>query len=364
MELHLTSEQTLLRDSAAKFVAAAGPKVARGFRGQDPSFAPARLRQAGELGWLGILVPSSMNGLGLGLTELALVLEQAGRGLVCEPIGLVAISAAALGLGRTPHPMLPQVMTGAALVVPALEERAYGDDPLSPRTRVVGKDATLRLTGQKAFVCADGADGFLVSASGRDGPALCYVARNAAGCTLSTTPTAEGRKLATLSLADAPGDLIAAHSSPRNAVDTLYNLALLALSSELLGAMEMAQEITLDYLRIRKQFGKLIGSFQALQHQAVNVYIRIEAARSLVYQVAANNDADRIDPAMAAAVKAKVSEEAMVVTKACIQLHGAIGFTDEHDIGLYLKRAMLLSSLFGNAAAQRRRYAASAGLAA
>ena len=149
MELHLTSEQTVLRDSAAKFVAAAGPKVARGFRGQDPSFAPTRLRQAGELGWLGILVPSSMNGLGLGLTELALVLEQAGRGLVCEPIGLAAISAAALGLGRTPHPMLPQVMTGTALVVPALEERAYGDDPLTPRTQVAGKDATLRLTGQK-----------------------------------------------------------------------------------------------------------------------------------------------------------------------------------------------------------------------
>src|SRR5262249_40697387 len=123
---------------------------------------------------------------------------------------------------------------------------------------------------------------------------LCYVARNAPGCTLSTAPTPEGRKLATLSLADAPGDLIAAHSSSRNAVDVLYNLALLALSSELLGTMERAQEITLDYLRIRKQFGKLTGSFQALQHQAVNIYIRIEAAWSLVYQIAANNDAYRI----------------------------------------------------------------------
>src|SRR4029453_5140082 len=97
MELHLTSEQTLLRDSAAKFVDAAGPKVARGFREQDPSFAPERLRQAAELrrapelGWLGMLVPVSADGLGLGLTELALVLEQAGRGLVCEPIGLAAI---------------------------------------------------------------------------------------------------------------------------------------------------------------------------------------------------------------------------------------------------------------------------------
>src|SRR5262244_1163265 len=130
MELHLTSEQTLLRDSAAKFIAAAGPKVARGFRGQDPGFAPVRLRQAGELGWLGILVPASANGLGLGLTELALVLQQAGRGLLCEPIGLAAISAAMLAQG--PHAMLERAMGGAALVVPALQEGAYGDDPLAP----------------------------------------------------------------------------------------------------------------------------------------------------------------------------------------------------------------------------------------
>jgi alkylation response protein AidB-like acyl-CoA dehydrogenase len=364
MDLHLTLEQTLLRDSAAKFIEAAGPKVARGFREQDPSFAPARLRQAGELGWLGILVPGSTNGLGLGLTELALVLQQAGRGLVCEPIGLAAISAAALGQGRTPHPMLERAMTGEALVVPALQESAYGDDPLKPRTQVVGEGEALRLTGRKMFVCADGADGFLVSASGHDGPALCYVVRNAPGCTLSKTQTVEGRKLATLSLADAPADLVPPHSSSRNAVDALYNLALMVLSSELLGVMEKAQEVTLDYLRIRKQFGKLIGSFQALQHQAANIYIRIEATRSLLFQVAANNDAYRIDPAMAIAVKAKASEEAIVVTEACIQLHGAIAFTDEHDLGLYLKRAMLLSSLFGNAAAQRRRYVAIAGLTA
>ena len=364
MDLHLTSEQTLLRDSAAKFIAAAGPKVARGFRGQAPGFAPARLRESGELGWLGMLVPDSANGLGLGLTELALVLEQAGRGLVCEPIGLAAISAAALGQGRTPHPMLERVMTGAALVVPALQESAHGDEPLEPRTQVAGQDGALRLTGRKMFVCADGADGFLVSASGRDGPTLCYVARDAPGCTLSTTQTVEGRKLATLGLADTPADLIPAHSSSRNAVDALHNLALMALSSELLGVMEKAQEITFDYLRLRKQFGKLIGSFQALQHQAVNIYIRIEAARSLVFQIAANNDPYRIDPALAIAAKAKASEEALVVTQACIQLHGAIGFTDEHDIGLYLKRAMLLSSLFGNAAAQRRRYVAIADLTA
>ena len=145
MDLHLTSEQTLLRDSAAKFIAAAGPKIARGFREQEASFAPARLREAGELGWLGILVPDSAHGLGLGLTELALVLEQAGRGLVCEPIGLAAISAAALAQGRTPHPMLERVMSGAALVVPALQESAHGGDPLAPCTRAAGDRKSTRL---------------------------------------------------------------------------------------------------------------------------------------------------------------------------------------------------------------------------
>jgi alkylation response protein AidB-like acyl-CoA dehydrogenase len=356
MDLHLTSEQILLRDSAAKFIGAAGAKVARGFRQRDPSFAPARLRQAGELGWLGILVPSSADGLGLGLTELALVQEQAGRGLVCEPIGLAAISAAALAQGRTPHPILERTMTGEALVVPALQETARGDLSLEPRTQAAGADGSFRLTGTKAFVCADGADGFLVDANGRDGPALYYVGRHAPGCRLSTTQTVDGRKLSTLNLEDAPADLIPSRQSSRNAVEALTDLALIALSAELLGVMEKAQEITFDYLRIRKQFGKPIGSFQALQHQAVNIYIRTETTRSLLYQVAANNDPYRIDPALAVAVKAKASEDAMFVTQACIQLHGAIGFTDEHDIGLYLKRAMLLSSLFGNAAAQRRRY--------
>ncbi len=212
-------------------------------------------------------------------------------------------------------------------------------------------------------MCADGADGFLVSASGRDGLVLGHVARNAPGCTLTTTQTVEGRKLATLSLADTPADFIPPHPSSPNAVESLHHLTLFALAAELLGVMEKAQEITFDYLRLRKQFGKPIGSFQALQHQAVNTYIRTEATRSLVFQVAANNEAYRIDPALAIAMKAKASEDAMFVTEACIQLHGAIGFTDEHDIGLYLKRAMLLSSLSGNAAAQRRRYVKIAELA-
>jgi 3-oxochol-4-en-24-oyl-CoA dehydrogenase len=356
MDLHLTSEQILLRDSAAKFAGAAGPKIARGFRGREPGFAPERLRQAGDLGWLSMLVPTTVNGLGLGLTELALVLEQAGQGLVCEPIGLAVISAAALAQGHTPHPMLERAMTGEALVVPALQESAHGEHLTEPRMQATGANGSLRLSGTKAFVCADGADGFLVSANGRDGQSLYYVDRKAPGCRLEPSATVDGRRLWTLGLDAAPADHVPSRQSSRNAVEALYDLALIAAAAELLGVMARAQEMTLDYLRIRKQFGKPIGSFQALQHQAVNIYMRTETTRSLLYQVAANSDPYRIDPALAAAVKAKASEDALFVTQACIQLHGAIGFTDEHDIGLYLKRAMLLSSLFGNAAAQRRRY--------
>jgi len=183
------------------------------------------------------------------------------------------------------------------------------------------------------------------------------VARDAAGVSLTEQQSVEGRKLATLTLRDTPADLVPARQSSRSAPEALTDLALIALSAELLGVMEGAQERTFEYMRIRKQFGKPIGSFQALQHKAVDIYIKTEVLRSLVYQVAAANDPYRIDPAQAVAVKAKASEDAIAVTQACIQMHGGIGFTDEHDIGLYLKRAMLLSSLLGNAAAQRRRYA-------
>jgi alkylation response protein AidB-like acyl-CoA dehydrogenase len=358
MELLLTSEQSMLRDSAAKFAGEAGAKVARRFRGQAPAFAPERLRQAAELGWLSILVSESAGGLGLGLTELALVLHQAGRGLVCEPIGLAAVSAFALAEPQgAPDPLLAKVMEGSLLIVPALQETPHGGGGLVPATRAEPRRTGVTVSGQKTFVCADGADGFLVSALGPDGPMLCHVARNAAGCRLEMMPTIEGRQLATLHLDDAPGEVVAVASVARDPVGNLHDLSLLALAAELLGLMDTAQAITLDYMRVRKQFGKLIGSFQALQHKAVDNYIRIEATRSLVFQVAADADPHRIDPALAAAVKAQASEAAMFVTKSCIQLHGAIGFTDEHDIGLYHKRAILYSSLLGDEARQRSRFA-------
>ncbi len=137
---------------------------------------------------------------------------------------------------------------------------------------------------------------------------------------------------------------------------------LIALGAELLGVAGAALDMALDYIKVREQFDRPIGSFQALQHRAVNDYIEVESTRSLVFQAAEAADSGRGTSAMASAVKAKASAAALIVAKSAIQMHGGIGFTDEHDIGLHLKRAMALSAQYGNESAHRARYARLVGI--
>ena len=144
--------------------------------------------------------------------------------------------------------------------------------------------------------------------------------------------------------------------------DRVRDLVLLGQGAELVGVMDHAFGIALEYLKTRVQFDKKIGSFQALQHRAVDEYMEVEIARSLVFQVAAAFDRGQGNSAMAAAVKTRAAAAALRVCKTSLQLHGAMGYTDEHDIGLYLKRAMVLVAQFGNEAQSRRRFAQLAGI--
>jgi alkylation response protein AidB-like acyl-CoA dehydrogenase len=141
------------------------------------------------------------------------------------------------------------------------------------------------------------------------------------------------------------------------ALERMRRYLLIGLAAEMLGVMEQALELALGYLKTRVQFNRPIGSFQARQHRAVNDYMDVELTRSLLYQVCAAVDAGQGTPAMIAALKARASEAVMSVTKSVIQMHGAIGFTDEYDAGLYLRRAMALSVQHGDAAAHRARFA-------
>lgn len=354
MELLLSNEQRLLQDSVAKHLALeGGVKRTRELRNKAGGFDRAAHARMGAEGWFGILVPQELGGLGLGATELALVLMETGRTLAPEPVASAALSALAVALScdvAFRGEMLEGIVAGAAIIVPAFDIDTGG-----VRARSAG--GAVMLDGAIAQVPnAAHADGFLVQAMATDGPALCHVPRGAAGLRIDSSTTVDGRDHGLLALCDVRGHRVLGPGASSSAIARLHDLALVSASAELAGVMSAALDMTVEYLKIRKQFGKPIGSFQALQHRAVDAFTSIASTRSLLFQVAAQGEA--IGPAMASALKAHASGEALKVTKSAIQMHGAIGFTDEHDIGLYLKRAMWLSAYLGNEAFHRGRFAA------
>src|SRR5262249_47551933 len=146
--------------------------------------------------------------------------------------------------------------------------------------------------------------------------------------------------------------LIATGASARQLAGQLQDILTLGAAAELVGLAAAALDVTLDYVKLRQQFGRPIGSFQVLQHRAVDGFIDVELDRSLVYRVLAAWDAGERHPAMVAAAKARASRSALQVTRAALQMHGAIGYTDEHDIGLYYKRALTLAARYGGELAQ------------
>lgn len=347
MDLLLTDEQRLLQDSVAKMLSqAGGVKRTRALRGKADGYDREVYARMASEGWFGLLVPVDRGGLGLGLTEFGLLLLEAGRVLAPEPIGCAAATAAVLALLEEPGPataLLERVVAGEALIAPAT---SCGNVVLR------GEGASARLQGECDGVASGGAaEGFLIEAAGISGPQLAYVGRDAKGLIVTQRRTVDGRPVAKLTLEDTSPDFVV---DVPGAAARLHELLLFAAAAELVGVMSAALDMTVEYLKTRKQFGKPIGSFQALQHRAVDDFARIVSARSFVFQVASQPAG--LTPALAPALKAHCGAMALEVTKSAIQMHGAIGFTDEYDVGLYLKRAMWLSAWLGNEAAQRRRF--------
>jgi alkylation response protein AidB-like acyl-CoA dehydrogenase len=362
MEPVLDEAQTILRESADKLVERhAGPARFRELRTTEHGFDPARLAVVAEAGWLSLLVPEERDGLGLGTTEAALVLESAGRGLMTEPIA--AVMAAARAVASGPAAMgatLEGLTSGGSVILPALHDPA-ADDPAGARVQATPAGSGFKLSGRTGAVPgAPAADGFIVNARSGDGTVVCLVPRDAHGLEIQQRGRVDGTGHATLALNDVavPADaVIASGAQGTEVAAATLDLVLLGTSAEMLGIMEQGLALAVDYLGTREQFGRPIGSFQALQHRAVNDHVDIELTRSLFYQVCAAMDDGRGNRAMVAAVKARASDAVLSVTKSMVQMHGAIGFTDEYNASLYLRRAMALSSQYGNAAWHRKRYA-------
>ncbi|MCC7284075.1 MAG: acyl-CoA dehydrogenase family protein [Acetobacteraceae bacterium] len=345
----------LIRDSAAAIATPGDLSRIRRLRFTLPGFDPAVVARMGALGWLALRVPEAAGGAGMGMAELAALAEALGRGLVAEP--LVPLATIALPLlaeaGRT-----AEYAGGSRIALPALAERTGRFDP----TEITTTAEMNRLTGNKRFVAGGmGADAFLVSARAGGTVGLWLVEARAAGVTLRADETTDGAAFASLALENADG--LPLIEDARIALVRALDECAVATAAELVGVMDQALSMTLDYMRTREQFGRRIGSFQALQHRAADLAIQVALARASVDAAVAALDAGAQGARRAAAAsqaKARASDAAMLVCRASIQLHGGIGYTDEADIGLYLKRAMVLAASFGNAALHRRRYAASA----
>jgi len=364
-----TEQRAMLQMSVADFVAR-GTDLARvrRLRGTSAEYERAVWKKMAGLGWLGILVPERYGGLGLGLAEMAIVARGLARALVPEPLTATAVLAATALSGAENEALkreqLPRLAAGDVLPALAWQERTAELDPAAIETRAMPFEGGFKLNGVKRFVAgAAQADAFLVSARTTGGVVLLWLPRDAAGAQLDLEPLADGRSFGTLRLDDAlvPRSGVAASGGAAlEALGRAFDHGCAIAGAELAGVMERALEMSLDYLRTRVQFGRPIGSFQALQHRAVDLHIHKELASAVLEEAVAALDRGPAAPARAAAasrIKARCADAAARITREAIQFHGAIGFTDEFDAGLYLKRALVLTAWLGAASWHRRRYA-------
>jgi alkylation response protein AidB-like acyl-CoA dehydrogenase len=350
----------------------------RQLRDQPPGFDRAVWQEIGAAGWLSILVPEADGGLGLGLAEVAAVAEIVGQQLLPEPFvgaGVHALAALCAAPASTLRSRLIAQTSSGELIAGLAWQDAWGElVPANGSTALnaVADEHGLLLNGEKLFVCpGSGADGWIVLAGHAQSACLLWIARDTPGVVCTDTIRIDGSRLSRLGFSDvrvARTNHLASGPDAVAAVEVANASARIAASAELLGIARQALALTLDYMKTRVQFGKAIGSFQALQHRAVDAYIQVElAAASLASSLnnirqASGPEAGAVLAAAASRVKSRCTEAALHVTQFSVQMHGAVGFTDECDIGLYYKRALHLGAWLGNAAAHRGHYFQTVGL--
>ena len=369
----LTEEQRLLQQSAARLFAERSPAGrVRQLRGDATGYSPELWRELAALGWVGAHIPESHAGSGLGFFELCLILEAAGRTLTPEPFVSTALCASELlllaGNDRQKSSWLSAIARGDAIASVAEQERGSRYDYRRIATRATPDAGGFRLGGEKTQVL-DGHVAALLIVPALTGDAgatsLFLIDPRASGVQVERQTRIDGRNAAIVRLdgvrAEA-ADLLGPLHQGLPLLERMLDRAAIGLSAEMLGAATRAFELTLEYLKNRRQFGVPIGSFQALQHRAARLFIELELARSALLAAARAVDSapDEV-PLLSALAKASCSDAFVHAANEGVQMHGGIGMTDEHDIGLYLKRARAADATFGDAAGHRARWAALKG---
>ena len=366
MALVLTEEQSMLRDSARGLISDNAPvshlrqlrdaKDATGFsRDLWKAFA--------EMGFSGLLVPENFGGSGLGCVEAGVVMEEIGRTLMPSPflatsvLAASALSRAGSEAQKAAH--LPRISDGSLLAALAIDEGAK-HRPLQINLQAVRSGNGFRLNGAKAFV-VDGhtADLLIVaarsggSAGERNGVTLFLVDPKAKGIAIERTAMVDSHNAARIEFSNVEvnADHVLGEVDQGAALlEGVLNIGRGAVASEMVGLSEEVFGRTVTYLRERKQFGKLIGEFQALQHRAAQLYIDIEITRAAVLKALQTLDGDFDKAGAAVAVaKARAGSTATLAVQEGVQMHGGMGMTDQFDIGFFMKRARVCQELFGDA---------------
>jgi alkylation response protein AidB-like acyl-CoA dehydrogenase len=381
VDFAFSPEQEEFRHSLRRFLADKSPAAeVRRLMETDAGYDPQVWKQlADQLGLQGLAIPEEFGGTGATAVELGIAFEEMGRALLCAPffstVGLAAQALLAAGDDQAKREYLPRIADGSLLATVAVTEPDGRWDLAAVRTSAVADGAAsgaaaataaFLLDGTKMFV-VDGhvAEVLLVVARTDHGLGLFAVDAAAAGVVRSLLPTLDmTRKLARVELSGVPARLVSGPGDATAALSRALDLALVALTAEQVGGAQRCLDMAVDYAKIRMQFGRPIGSFQAIKHKCAEMLLEVESARSAAYHAAgsaAEASSDELGVA-AAIAKACCSEAYFHVAAETIQVHGGIGFTWEHDAHLYFRRAKSSQLLFGDEHYHRERFAALAGI--
>jgi alkylation response protein AidB-like acyl-CoA dehydrogenase len=375
MPLVLNEEQNMLKDAAKDFCKNSTPITQlRKLRDDknEMGFDKATWQQMVELGWAGITIPEDFGGLGFGFMGLGVVMKECGRTLTASPL----LATAVLGTSAILHggtdaqksEILAQVAGGEMLLALALEESPH-HSPYGASAQAEKSGDGYKVTGKKTFVL-DGhvANKIVVVArtsgnSGdRDGLTLVLVDSNASGVNVTRTYMADSRNAANIEFDGAQGELLGEEGKGADVLDKSLDAGRILLAAEMLGSVEECFERTVEYLKVREQFGVPIGSFQGLKHRAAQMFCEVELSKSVVLEglSALDDDSEQV-PELASLAKARLNDTYHLVSSEGVQMHGGIGMTDEHEIGFFLKRSRVSEQTFGNSAFHRDRYGAVQG---
>ncbi len=359
MDFDLNKAQKLLQQSARDFFAReCKPERVRELMATDTAFDDGLWRAMADQGWTGLIIPEDFGGLGLSLVDLIAVSEEMGRACLPAPF-LSTLWAAALidraGSEGQRKQYLEPIAAGDMKATVALLEEDADWNPGAVRLRAEKEGKEYRLRGRKEFVTdAEVADVIICVARGNDGLVLAPVEKGAKGMKIAATPGVDAtRKLYSVEFDDvvAPeADALAFNTQTQGALESAMTTAVVALCAEMLGGMQWTLENTVEYAKTRQQFGKPIGIYQAVQHQLADMFLMTESARSAVYYAAwAVSENDPSAKLAVSVAKSYCSDAAREVGNRGAQAHGGIGFTWEHNLQLYYKRAKASEIMFGDA---------------